>query len=312
MADATPTAPDLRAALERAIHDYGDARSGGTECDAEWLAIENALNAIDAARAALEQPAQVALTVWFGSMPESNGRQNWTVQLYRKGGDFTDGITIERSEYKDRARYEYDRMRFLLGEIDKEPFILDYDADLHSGYAAPEVAGATGAPIPALTDADRVPDDFRNQARGYREGWNTARSIMLAGATGAPTLPAGWSITLRDDAAVLTRTEGNSRWDYTYYDAPSRYDEQQAGTAQFLRALGAPGGAGEPEQPRYRMLQDGERIDADDEALQEDGETWMRVGALFSRCIWRKGGLLLPVRRRLVAAEGDAGEQSNG
>lgn len=82
----------------------------------------------------------VELAVWYGKMPESNGKSNWTAILYRKGGEgsllggLSDGITIDRSEYPDRVRYEADRMRYLIGELVDEPFILDYDANLHSGY----------------------------------------------------------------------------------------------------------------------------------------------------------------------------------
>lgn len=80
------------------------------------------------------------LAVWYGKMPESNGKTNWTAILYRKGdedtlfGGLADGFTIDRSEYPDRVRYEADRVRYLIGEIEEEPFILDYDAELHSGY----------------------------------------------------------------------------------------------------------------------------------------------------------------------------------
>lgn len=75
------------------------------------------------------------LQVWSGSMPESNGKTNFTAILHR--GDIIEGFTIDRSEYPDRVRYEADRVRWLIGEIDKEPWILDYDADKHSGYATP-------------------------------------------------------------------------------------------------------------------------------------------------------------------------------
>lgn len=106
--------------------------------------------------------AQPELTVWFGSMPESCGRENWTVMLRRKsapeGADpherhtLLGGYTVCRSEYKDRMRYEADRLRFLLGEIDKAPWILDYDADLHSGYVAPPAPAAPGEPRTPETD----------------------------------------------------------------------------------------------------------------------------------------------------------------
>lgn len=75
----------------------------------------------------------VELTVWYGSMPESNGKTNWTALLHRKGNLFG-GITIDRSEYQDRVRYEADRMRHMIGELEEEPCILDYDPELHSGY----------------------------------------------------------------------------------------------------------------------------------------------------------------------------------
>jgi len=93
------------------------------------------------ARALLATPTPISdepvanLAVWYGSMPESNGKSNWTAILHN--GDISRGITLDRSEYPDRVRYEADRVRWLIGELDKEPWILDYDADKHSGYAAP-------------------------------------------------------------------------------------------------------------------------------------------------------------------------------
>jgi hypothetical protein len=98
-----------------------------------------------------QQPSQggeaVALSVWYGPMPESNGKSNYTALLYRKGESLYDGavITLDRSEYPDRVRYEADRVRYLIGELDAEPFILDYDPDKHSGYTHP---------------ADQVADDL--------------------------------------------------------------------------------------------------------------------------------------------------------
>lgn len=77
------------------------------------------------------------LTVWYGSMPESNGKSNWTAILHRKGECISTGITIDRSEYPDRVRYEADRMRYVIGELDKKPSILSYDGNKHSGYVHP-------------------------------------------------------------------------------------------------------------------------------------------------------------------------------
>jgi hypothetical protein len=89
------------------------------------------------------------LSVWCGSMPESNGKSNFTAILHK--GDITSGITIDRSEYPERVRYEADRMRYLIGEIDAEPFILNYDSKKHSGYAVPV---AQALPVAAEKDVE--------------------------------------------------------------------------------------------------------------------------------------------------------------
>jgi len=65
------------------------------------------------------------LTVWYGKMPETNGRNNWTAVLRGNGADFT----LDRSEYPHRVRYAADTVRHILGELPEQPFILDYDAD---------------------------------------------------------------------------------------------------------------------------------------------------------------------------------------
>lgn len=86
------------------------------------------------------EQAAVALTVWYGSMPESNGKENWTAILHRKGGNISDGITVDRSEYPERVRYEADRMLYLIVEIQDEPDILTYDANKRSDYVNPLTA----------------------------------------------------------------------------------------------------------------------------------------------------------------------------
>lgn len=93
-------------------------------------------------------PNDGSLKVWYGSMPESNGKSNFTAILHR--GDVSKGITIDRSEYPERVRYSADEMRYLIGEIDKEPWILDYDSEKHSGYRAPEPE----APLDAIKRVD--------------------------------------------------------------------------------------------------------------------------------------------------------------
>ncbi len=103
----------------------------------EGVRFNNAV--FEACRAAMLQGAdgKPELTVWYGSMPETNGKTNWTAMLHRKGQHPWEGITIERSEYPDRVRYESDRIRHLIGELSEEPDILEYDADAHSGYVKP-------------------------------------------------------------------------------------------------------------------------------------------------------------------------------
>lgn len=96
----------------------------------------------NACRAAMLQGAEHVsqhpeLTVWYGSMPESNGKTNWTAILHRKGEGIQDGMTIDRSEYPGRVLYAADRVRYLIGEKADRPCILDYDADAHSGYVKP-------------------------------------------------------------------------------------------------------------------------------------------------------------------------------
>jgi hypothetical protein len=97
-----------------------------------------------ASPATTEQVATPELAVWYGPMPESNGKSNYTAVLYRKGDGLMGGvaITLGRSEYPDRVRYEADRARYLIGELEVEPCILDYDPDKHSGYVATALTGS--------------------------------------------------------------------------------------------------------------------------------------------------------------------------
>ena len=128
-----------------------------------------------------EQSPPPRLTVWYGPMPESNGKSNFTAVLRRADGkgifdSLAQGITIARSEYPERVRYEADCMRFLIGEIAIEPFILDYDHEKHSGYVHPDrfeqMAESKGYSIK------------KNGHGGYtslstqhlRAGWDAARS----------------------------------------------------------------------------------------------------------------------------------------
>ncbi|OQS40592.1 hypothetical protein [Chromobacterium haemolyticum] len=96
--------------------------------------------------------SSAALTVWYGSMPESNGKANWTAILHRKDGCLSEGFTLERSEYPGRVRYEADRVRYLIGELEIEPSILDYDGSQHSGYVNHQ---------PAIAQLAAVPEEWR-------------------------------------------------------------------------------------------------------------------------------------------------------
>lgn len=65
-----------------------------------------------------------------GGMGQVRGEANQrAMNLGKEYTDLDGDGTIDRSEYPDRVCYEADRVRFVIGEIDKEPWVLDYDAD---------------------------------------------------------------------------------------------------------------------------------------------------------------------------------------
>lgn len=109
-------------------------------------------------RAALtaEKVAGQDLAVWYGPMPESNGKTDWTAILHK--GDLAEGHTIDRSEYPDRVRYAADCVRYLIGELQDRPWILDYDADKHSGYVAPTAALEHGGGRDAWQPIESAPE----------------------------------------------------------------------------------------------------------------------------------------------------------
>jgi len=127
------------------------------------------IDAWNAALSASQPKALPNLAVWYGSMPESNGKTNWTAILH--AGEIWKGITIDRSEYPDRVRYEADRMRWMIGELEQQPSILDYDADKHSGYVSPvsQPKALTDEKIDAAIlewfSYERNQDDFRARMR---------------------------------------------------------------------------------------------------------------------------------------------------
>ena len=100
----------------------------GKHVPVEWL--ENF-----AAAVADELKVKPRLTVKLCSFPESNGRRNWTAMITRDRpwsgllGNCGGG-TIDRGEYWNRIAYAAEQARFLLGERDTEPHILDYSTDI--------------------------------------------------------------------------------------------------------------------------------------------------------------------------------------
>ncbi|EOV0203608.1 Protein of uncharacterised function (DUF551) [Enterobacter hormaechei] len=139
--------------------------------DLEFDDIRLGVKMVNCSRAAVLQgkaelvTAHPELTVWYGSMPETNGKTNWTAMLHRKGHHPWEGITIDRSEYPERVRYEADRMRHLIGELTDEPDILAYDADAHSGYAEP------------VSQRDELPLDY---LQGQKDGLEWAAQLAEA------------------------------------------------------------------------------------------------------------------------------------
>ena len=125
--------------------------------------------ALDIRRAITSHAAPAKLVVWEGAMPESNGKSNFTVILHT--GDLSEGICVYRSEYPDRARYEADCFRHIIGDpaFPEKPFICEYDADKHSGYVKPD----TSPPAPVSVVLPDVAHDkaYRN---GLMQGYNLA------------------------------------------------------------------------------------------------------------------------------------------
>lgn len=81
------------------------------------------------------QEAYPELKVRLTSFPETNGKRNWTALILRvepfdKLIGNCGGITVDRGEYWNRVAYEAECARFLLGERQSEPDILEYGEDV--------------------------------------------------------------------------------------------------------------------------------------------------------------------------------------
>lgn len=149
----------------------------------------------DTARAILatRQPAPVVaaptvaapeLTVFYGAMPESNGKSNFTATLMRKGASLfdTNQYTFSQSEYPDRVRYDADSMRYLIGELEVAPDLHDYDGDKHSSYVEPQPAAA---PVAAAV-SPTVDSEVFVQAMKSTQADPTCASCHGAGVIGTP------------------------------------------------------------------------------------------------------------------------------
>lgn len=139
---------DAMAAIHNTIKDGGTYTPLAAILNASKRAYEESALELKPLEA---RPEQQPLTVWYGPMPETNGKSNFTAILHRKDEGIQGGITLDRSGYPDRVRYEADRARYLIGELEGRPCIIDYDADAHSGYTAPP------APAPVTV---KLPDGF--------------------------------------------------------------------------------------------------------------------------------------------------------
>jgi len=168
----------------------------------------------------LEAQSVPALSVWYGAMPETNGKSNWTALLHN--GDFTTGITIARSEYPDRVRYEADCVRYLIGELKDEPFILDYDAEKHSGYVKPQSVPVVGEPVAWVNEY--CIDEWE---RSQKDNWSGAR--LTAKEVPGSTVPLFRKPTHAITAAELA----------TLREKAAMVDElrKDAARYQFIRAL---------------------------------------------------------------------------
>jgi hypothetical protein len=103
----------------------------GVDRAAFWLTIGQVNMLADAYLQSRQQAEVGELQVWYGAMPESNGRTNWTAILHR--GDLVEGYTLARSEYPDRVRYDADCVHSIISGGER-PDILQYDGDACSGW----------------------------------------------------------------------------------------------------------------------------------------------------------------------------------
>lgn len=111
------------------MQDYGNQLWDNDQSsqDAEVQKLTAELEALKKENAELKAKKP---SVWFGAMPESNGKQNFTAILYTGGQNHwssTASLTLDRGELENRVRYTADFAKWILdgAEPGHEPDILD-------------------------------------------------------------------------------------------------------------------------------------------------------------------------------------------
>lgn len=151
---APAAAPQAGEPVARVIDEFEQASKHYAmrrEDIAEWIAR---------IRAATPSPAvsagQPKLKVWLTKFPESNGKTNWTALLVREEkwdglvGN-CGGISLARGELWNRVAYEAECAKYLLGQRDTEPYILDYGDDIKTPEEwKGETHGGRATPSPSL------------------------------------------------------------------------------------------------------------------------------------------------------------------
>lgn len=139
------------------VHDLDELTDDLTNREHQIAKLYTAPQAAPAAQRDAEDAAQQPrLKVHLTAFPESNGKQNWTALLVR--ADKWDGlvgncggISLARGELWNRVAYAAECARFLIGERDTEPFILDYGDDI------------------------KTPEEWKGEVRGGRKPRAAAR-----------------------------------------------------------------------------------------------------------------------------------------
>ncbi|WP_441227989.1 hypothetical protein AB7813_08260 [Tardiphaga sp. 20_F10_N6_6] len=169
---------------------------------------------------AASEAGAVPLTVWYGSMPESNGKSNWTAVLHRACDPVFEGphVTIERSEYPDRVRH-------LIGELSCTPDILAYDAEKQTSHSEGDAGGNVVQPeiraVLAMLDVPVVarinshsgellkpgqePSRFESAVALVRESDHRCACEQIMAALAATTVPHSLTVAQGDEREAFEK-----------------------------------------------------------------------------------------------------------